>query len=264
MPTDDGVAAMHAMGAYVYELTAKKRRHPADDMLSGLIAAEVDDGEGGTTRLDDVEIAGFATLLGGAGAETVTKLLGNAFVLFARNPEQYRKVVEDPERIPNAVEEILRILPPSQYQGRYSATRQHRSTARRSRPATRCCSSPAPRCATRPPSSVPTSSTSTGRPCSRSGSGTASTAASAPRWPGSRPHRHRGDGDPLARVLDRRGRPAAGAHEQRRRLHERAGHGGLDPLTATSPAHATSAPNGSGPRVGSTTVRPPCQVSSSA
>jgi cytochrome P450 len=122
MPTDEGMAAMHALGAYVYELTAKKRQAPADDMLSGLIAAEVDDGEGGTTRLDDVEIAGFATLLGGAGAETVTKLLGNAFVLFARNPEQYRKVVEDPERIPNAVEEILRILPPSQYQGRYSAT----------------------------------------------------------------------------------------------------------------------------------------------
>ena len=38
------------------------------------------------TGLDDDEIAGFATLLGGAGAETVTKLVGNAVVLFDAAP----------------------------------------------------------------------------------------------------------------------------------------------------------------------------------
>ena len=118
---DDGMQAMHEFGAYMYGLAAAKRIDPADDMVSDLVACEVDDGEGGTTALDDVEIAGFATLLGGAGAETVTKLLGNAFVLFARNPDQWRKVVEDPATIPKAVEEILRILPPSQYQGRFAA-----------------------------------------------------------------------------------------------------------------------------------------------
>jgi cytochrome P450 len=79
----------------------------------------VDRGDGEQTGLDDAEIAGFATLLGGAGAETVTKLIGNAVVLFSRNPEQWRKVVEDRGKIPRAVEEILRYLPPSQYQGRY-------------------------------------------------------------------------------------------------------------------------------------------------
>ncbi len=120
-PNEAGVTAMIEMGTYMYALAATKRATPGPDMLSDLIAAEVDDGEGNLTRLDDVEIAGFASLLGGAGAETVTKLLGNAFVLFARHPEQYRKIVDDPSRIPRAVEEILRILPPSQYQGRFSA-----------------------------------------------------------------------------------------------------------------------------------------------
>jgi cytochrome P450 len=48
----------------------------------------------------------------------VTKLLGNAVVLLARHPEQRRKLVQDPARIPNAIEEILRYWPPSQYQGR--------------------------------------------------------------------------------------------------------------------------------------------------
>ena len=89
-------------------------------MLSRLTQVTVDRGDGVETGLDDEEIAGFAGLLGGAGAETVTKLVGNAVVLFVDNPDQWQAVVDDPARIPGAVEEILRILPPSQYQGRFS------------------------------------------------------------------------------------------------------------------------------------------------
>jgi cytochrome P450 len=120
-PTAEGDAASLEAGAYFYGLVREKRRHPGDDMISRLTQAEVDREDGqGVTKLDDTEIAGFATLLGGAGAETVTKLVANAFVLFARHPEQYRKVIDDPGTIPAAVEEILRIWPPSQYQGRFS------------------------------------------------------------------------------------------------------------------------------------------------
>jgi cytochrome P450 len=119
-PTDEGAAAALETVAYFLELVADKRRHPADDMISRLIAAEVDRGDGSPTRLDDDEIAGFAALLGGAGAETVTKLVGNAVVLFARNPGEWQKVLDDPGVIPGAVEEILRYWPPSQYQGRFS------------------------------------------------------------------------------------------------------------------------------------------------
>jgi cytochrome P450 len=119
-PTAEGEAAMVEMGAYFYELAIEKRRHPGDDMLSRLTQVTVDRGDGVQTRLDDVEIAGFASLLGGAGAETVTKLVGNAVVLFSRHPRQWESVREHRERIPNAVEEILRYLPPSQYQGRFS------------------------------------------------------------------------------------------------------------------------------------------------
>jgi cytochrome P450 len=108
------------MGTYFYGITAAKRAEPADDMLSRLTQVTVDRGDGTETGLDDVEIAGFATLLGGAGAETVTKLVGNAGVLFADNPDQWDRVKADPTRVAPAVEEILRILPPSQYQGRFS------------------------------------------------------------------------------------------------------------------------------------------------
>jgi cytochrome P450 len=119
-PTEAGIQSMMEMGAYFYGLVAEKRRHPGDDMLSHLTEVEVDREDGSRTRLDDEEIAGFATLLGGAGAETVTKLVGNAVVLFARNPEQWQKVLDDRTKVPWAVEEILRYLPPSQYQGRFS------------------------------------------------------------------------------------------------------------------------------------------------
>jgi cytochrome P450 len=112
--------AMGEMGAYFFELAGAKRKAPADDMLSRLTQVEVEDDDGNPTRLTDIEIAGFGVLIGGAGAETVTKLVGNAGVLFDTHPDQWRLVLDDRETVPGAVEEILRYLPPSQYQGRFS------------------------------------------------------------------------------------------------------------------------------------------------
>lgn len=119
-PTPEGQQAMIESGAYWYELTAEKRKNPGDDMLTRLTQVTVDRGDGTETGLDDTEIAGFASLLGGAGAETVTKLVGNAVVLFSQHGDRWDKVRADHDKIPRAVEEILRYLPPSQYQGRFS------------------------------------------------------------------------------------------------------------------------------------------------
>ena len=119
-PTPEGMVAAMELVSYFLELVAEKRRRPADDMTSRLIQAEMVRPDGRTTRLDDEEIAGFLSLLGGAGSETVTKLVANAAVLFHRHPDQYDAVIADPAKIPGAVEEVLRYYPPSQYQGRYS------------------------------------------------------------------------------------------------------------------------------------------------
>jgi cytochrome P450 len=119
-PTREGVEAMIHFSAYFHDLTAEKRANPDEHMLARLTQVTVDRGDGVETGLDDGEIGTFAALLGGAGAETVTKLVGNAVVLFSRHPDQWAMVREDPARIPQAVEEILRYLPPSQYQGRFS------------------------------------------------------------------------------------------------------------------------------------------------
>lgn len=115
-----GANASISLGTYFYGLTQERRATPGDDLLSRLVLATVKREDGTETGLTDPEIAGFTALLGAAGAETVTKLVANAFVLFARYPEQWKLVREDPSKIPAAVEEILRFLPPSQYQGRFS------------------------------------------------------------------------------------------------------------------------------------------------
>lgn len=117
--------AVTKVGAFYYELIQERRKQPQDDMISGLIAAEVERDGGGTTQLDEFEITGFATLLGGAGAETVTKLVGNAIVQFARNPDQWQKLLGDRTKVPAAVEEVLRYEAPAQYNVRYSLKDVH-------------------------------------------------------------------------------------------------------------------------------------------
>jgi cytochrome P450 len=119
-PTAAGMQAMIDSMAYYNELVADKRRNPGDDMLTRLTQVEVQREDGTTTSLDDQEIVGFLGLLGGAGAETVTKLVGNAAVLFDRYPDQWQRLLANRELLPSAVEEVLRFLPPSQYQGRFS------------------------------------------------------------------------------------------------------------------------------------------------
>jgi cytochrome P450 len=117
--------AVTQIGAFYYNLIQERRKEPRDDMISGLIAASVERDDGGTTQLDDIEITGFATLLGGAGAETVTKLVGNAVVQFARNPDQWQELLDDRSKVPAAIEEVLRYEAPAQYNVRYSLKDAH-------------------------------------------------------------------------------------------------------------------------------------------
>ncbi|WP_319448797.1 MULTISPECIES: cytochrome P450 [unclassified Mycobacterium] len=120
MPTQEGFEAAIAMGEFYDDLIAQRRAHPQDDMISQLIAARVADDNGQVRRLTDGEIGGFARLLGGAGAETVTKLIGNSAVVFAEHPQQWQELVDDRSKVPAAIEELLRYDGPVQYNFRYS------------------------------------------------------------------------------------------------------------------------------------------------
>ena len=90
-------------------LLDERRSAPQEDLMSALIQAEIE-GE----KLLDEEILGFCYQLIVAGNDTTTSLIGNGAVLLAHHPEQKKLLAEDPSRIPNAVEEMLRFEPPAQ------------------------------------------------------------------------------------------------------------------------------------------------------
>src|SRR4029077_6046953 len=62
----------------------------------------------GDDALSDEQVVGFCFLLIIAGNETTTKLLANCPLALQRFPAEKAKVVGDPGRIPDAIEEILR------------------------------------------------------------------------------------------------------------------------------------------------------------
>jgi cytochrome P450 len=116
----ENIEAFASSYLYFLDLTRVKRANPADDMMTHLTQVEAPRDDGLSTHLTDEEIGGFAALLGAAGAETVTKLVGNGVVLMHRHQGEWQKVLVNRELIPSAVEEMLRFQPPSQYQGRFA------------------------------------------------------------------------------------------------------------------------------------------------
>ncbi|MHA7664918.1 cytochrome P450 [Mycolicibacterium sp. HS_4_1] len=118
--SEQGIQAYMDSAAFYFELARQRKEAPGDDLISRLLAAETEREDGTVTKLEDYEIAGFASLLGGAGAETVTKLVGNAVYLFARHPDQWQKLLDDRSKVPAAVEELLRYEAPAQYNVRRS------------------------------------------------------------------------------------------------------------------------------------------------
>lgn len=119
-PPESAMESAVAFFTYLHDLVVERRAHPGDGMIDDLIAAEVETDDGGRERLDDLEVSYFVALLTAAGAETVTKLVGNGVMTFAEHPDQLAALIAEPSSVGSAVEEVLRWRAPSQYQGRFS------------------------------------------------------------------------------------------------------------------------------------------------
>jgi cytochrome P450 len=105
------------MQAHVQDVLAWKREHPADDLLTGLLAAE-DEGD----RLSELELLDQVLLLYVAGHETTVNLIGNATLALLRHPDQLARLRSDPELDAGAVEELLRFDSPVQFSRRITTT----------------------------------------------------------------------------------------------------------------------------------------------
>ena len=102
-----GIAASESLREYFAAIVAERRAHPAEDVISDLIDAEID-GE----RLSDEAIYSFLRLLLPAGAETTYRSSGNLLYLLLTHPDQLDAVRADRSLLPQAIEEGLRFEPP--------------------------------------------------------------------------------------------------------------------------------------------------------
>jgi cytochrome P450 len=95
--------------------------HPSDDLMTELLAAEIDEPDGTRRPLSRTEVLSYTAMIAGAGNETTTRLIGFMGQLLSDHPDQRRELADDPSLIPGAVEETLRYEPPSPVQARYVA-----------------------------------------------------------------------------------------------------------------------------------------------
>lgn len=102
------VRVLDDFAALIEQVLEQKRREPGDDHLSWLVGLET------KGALTPQETGIFANCLGFAGVDTTINLLGNGTGLLARFPEQRRKLIENPELLDGAIEEMLRMEPPAQ------------------------------------------------------------------------------------------------------------------------------------------------------
>jgi cytochrome P450 len=89
------------------ELCAERRRRPGDDIITDLVTGELD-GE----PLTEGDLVTYCKFLLVAGTETTRNLISSGVALLAEHPEQRSAMVETPERIPAAIEEMLRVTSP--------------------------------------------------------------------------------------------------------------------------------------------------------
>jgi cytochrome P450 len=98
------------MYTYGLELIASKRAQPTDDMLSVVANAALADD---APAMSDLELYLFFSLLFSAGAETTRNAVAGGLLVLANHPEQLRKLREDLDTLPTAVEEMVRWTSPS-------------------------------------------------------------------------------------------------------------------------------------------------------
>lgn len=102
----DGMAAAAEMRAYGSELARRRRAHPEEDLVSDLVAAEVDG-----RRLTEGELESFFMLLFNAGSDTTRSLLCHGLDLMLDHRDDLERLRTDPSLLPAAIEEMLRFEP---------------------------------------------------------------------------------------------------------------------------------------------------------
>ncbi|BBX62543.1 cytochrome P450 [Mycobacterium saskatchewanense] len=106
----DQDAMLHSvgeLGQFLGEQVARRVEQPTDDLISTLMATEVDG-----WRLEGQDLVALLMVVLLAGLDTTWTVLSSTFLHLATHPEDRRRLVSEPELIPTAVEEALRFYSP--------------------------------------------------------------------------------------------------------------------------------------------------------
>jgi cytochrome P450 len=99
-----------AFHAYFADLIARRRADGGDDLISRILALDLD-----ADALTDAELANLLTVLIFAGHETTTNLIGNGMLALLQRPDEHERLRAEPRRLAEtAVEEFLRFDAPAQ------------------------------------------------------------------------------------------------------------------------------------------------------
>ena len=97
----------------MFKTLLDSRRHNAeDDLMSALVQVQA---EGG---ISDEEVLGFCFLLVGGGNDTTSNLIANGWLLLLDHPDQRNVIEKDRSKLPDAIEEMLRLRPPAESHAR--------------------------------------------------------------------------------------------------------------------------------------------------
>ena len=105
--------AVDEVFTYFEAVAEERRRNPQDDLVSALVTAEVD---GEHLERDDLLVNLLLILV--AGNETTRNLIGNGTLALMRNPDEIRRLHDDPGLLNGAIDELLRFDSPVQLDGR--------------------------------------------------------------------------------------------------------------------------------------------------
>jgi cytochrome P450 len=104
-----GAEAARQVFDYLADIIAARRRAPREDLISAMIAAQEE-----RDALTDAELLATGNLLLLAGHETTTNLIGNGTLALLREPDQWKRLCQEPALLPTAIEELLRYDGPVQ------------------------------------------------------------------------------------------------------------------------------------------------------
>ena len=111
-----GSPASHALYEYAEKIGAQRRAEPKDDLVTLLVEAE-EDGD----RLSASEYRNFFHVLVFAGNETTRTALTHGAMAFAENPGEWQRLLDDPELLERATDEVLRWATPVLHMRRTAA-----------------------------------------------------------------------------------------------------------------------------------------------